>query len=1011
MKLQFKYQKFQADAAQSVVEVFAGQPFAVQNYLIDSGIDKSGQAENFFAETFLGAANSRITLSDEKILENLQKVQRKNNLAPSEKLEKIDGGFNLTIEMETGVGKTYTYIKTMYELNKNFGWSKFIIVVPSIAIREGVYKTFQVTEEHFAEEYGKKIKFFIYNSARLTEIEHFAEDNEINAMIINSQAFNSRSESSRRIRMELDEFRSRRPIDVIAKTNPILIIDEPQSVEGKNTKESLKEFKPILTLRYSATHKDFYNLIYRLDALDAYNKKLVKAISVTGIKASGTTATEGYVYLEKINLSKNAPTATIHFDCKTQSGIRKKIQTVGQDFNIYEHSGELEEYKNNFVVKFIDGTDNSVEFLNGTKIFVGDILGKVDEVQLRKIQIRETVKAHLQKESQLFGKGIKVLSLFFIDEVAHYKIYDAAGNPGNGDFANWFEEIYSEEVKKFNQSLFDSEYKNYLSQIPVEKTHAGYFSIDNKGKLTNSKISNRKESLSDDIDAYNLIMKNKELLLDQNPQKSPVRFIFSHSALREGWDNPNVFQICTLKQSGSDIRKRQEVGRGLRLCVNQFGERMDENFLGAEVHKINSLTVIAGESYEDFTKKLQSEIAESVGDRPREVTQEFFVGKILSDGRKIDNQLARKIYNSMVRNNYVDDDGKLTEKYFEDKKNSALHFAEEISNCKESVAEILTEIYTDYTIKNSKADNVEVKLDKNKLALPKFQALWKQINAKTIYQVNFDTAEFAEKTVAELNKKLRVSKIYFQLESGYLGEIKSKTDLQTGTAFKKSSSNIVNDKDIIAVETVEFDIISKLISETNLTRATIIKILGGLNTEIFSQFKFNPEEFILNAGKIINTQKAVTVIEHIKYNKTGETYDINIFSDTNLTGNLNSNAVATTKNLYDYLIYDSKTEKDFAEALETSDAVEVYVKLPRGFYISTPIGKYNPDWAIVFREGEVKNIYFIAETKGSMDSMQLRLIENNKIECAREHFNAISKDNLRYDVVHNYQELLDKILH
>ena len=1010
MKLQFKYQKFQADAAQSVVEVFAGQPFATQNSLIDSGIDKSGQAGEFFAESFLGAANSKIILSDEKILENLQKVQRKNNLAPSEKLEKIDGGFNLTIEMETGVGKTYTYIKTMYELNKNFGWSKFIIVVPSIAIREGVYKTFQVTEDHFAEEYGKKIKFFIYNSARLTEIEHFAEDNEINAMIINSQAFNSRSESSRRIRMELDEFRSRRPIDVIAKTNPILIIDEPQSVEGKNTKESLKEFKPILTLRYSATHKDFYNLIYRLDALDAYNQKLVKEISVTGIKASGTTATEGYVYLEKINLSKNAPTVTIHFDCKTQSGIRKKIQTVGQDFNIYEHSGELEEYKNNFVVKFIDGTDNSVEFLNGTKIFVGDILGKVDEVQLRKIQIRETVKAHLKKESQLFGKSIKVLSLFFIDEVAHYKIYDAAGNPGNGDFANWFEEIYSEEVKKFNKSLFDSEYKNYLSQIPVEKTHAGYFSIDNKGKLTNSKISNRKESLSDDIDAYNLIMKNKELLLDQNPQKSPVRFIFSHSALREGWDNPNVFQICTLKQSGSDIRKRQEVGRGLRLCVNQFGERMDENILGAEVHKINSLTVIAGESYEDFTKKLQSEIAESVGDRPREVTQEFFVGKILSDGRKIDNPLARKIYNSMVRNNYVDDDGKLTEKYFDDKKNSALHFAEEISNCKESVAEILTEIYTDYTIKNSKADNVEIKLDKNKIALPKFQALWKQINAKTIYQVNFDTAEFAEKTVAELNKKLRVSKIYFQLESGYLGEIKSKTDLQTGTAFKKSSSNIVNDKDIIAVETVEFDIISKLISETNLTRATIIKILGGLNTEIFSQFKFNPEEFILNAGKIINAQKAVTVIEHIKYNKTGETYDINVFSDANLTGNLNSNALATTKNLYDYLIYDSKTEKDFAEALETSDAVEVYVKLPRGFYISTPIGKYNPDWAIVFHEGEVKNIYFIAETKGSMDSMQLRLIENNKIECAREHFNAISKDNLRYDVIHNYQELMDKIL-
>lgn len=1004
MKLQFKYQKFQADAAKSVVDVFAGQSYAVQNYLIDSG-------EDIKLYQLPGIANNSVELSDTKVFENLQKVQLRNNIASSESLSKIDGGFNLTIEMETGVGKTYTYIKTMYELNKNFGWSKFIIVVPSIAIREGVYKTFQVTEEHFAEEYGKKIKFFIYNSSRLTEIERFAEDNEINAMIINSQAFNSRSESSRRIRMELDEFRSRRPIDVIAKTNPILIIDEPQSVEGKNTKESLKEFKPILTLRYSATHKEFYNLIYRLDALDAYNKKLVKEISVVGIKASGTTATEGYVYLEKINLFPNKPpTATIHFDCKTKNGIGEKIRSVNQDFDIYEHSGELEEYRNNFVVKFIDGRDNSVEFLNGIKIFVGDILGKIDEVQLRKIQIRETIKSHLQKESQLFGKGIKVLSLFFIDEVAHYKIYDSAGNPKNGDFANWFEEIYSEEVEKFRQKLFDENYENYLSQIPVEKTHAGYFSIDNKGKLTDSKITNRKESLSDDIDAYDLIMKNKELLLDQNPEKSPVRFIFSHSALREGWDNPNVFQICTLKQSGSDIRKRQEVGRGLRLCVNKFGERMDENILGSEVHKINSLTVIAGESYDDFTRKLQGEIAESIGDRPHEVTQDFFVGKILSDGRKIDNQLARKIYNSMVRNNYVDDEGKLTEKYNEDKKNSALNFTEEISDCVESVAEFLNGIYKNYTVKNAKSDNVEIKLDENKIALPKFQALWKKINAKTIYQVNFDTDEFVEKTIFELNKKLSVSKIYFQLESGYLDEIKSKEDLQTGKAFKKSFSGVINDKNIIATDAFDFDIISKLIAETNLTRTTIIKILSGMNEKIFSQYKFNPEEFILNAGKIINSQKAVTVIEHIKYNKTGEIYDINIFSDANLTGNLNKNAIATEKNLYNYLIYDSKTEMEFAKELETSDTVEIYVKLPSGFYITTPIGKYNPDWAIVFCEGESKNIYFIAETKGSMDSMQLRLIENKKIECAREHFKTISKDNLRYDVVHNYQELLDKIL-
>ncbi len=1010
MKLQFKYQKFQADAAQSVVEVFAGQSSAVQNYFIDSGMNKSRQSE-FLVENYLGAANSKITLRDEEILENLQKVQRKNNLVQSEKLEKTDGGINLTIEMETGVGKTYTYIKTMYELNRNFGWSKFIIVVPSIAIREGVYKTFQVTESHFAEEYGKKIKFFIYNSAQLTEIEHFAEDKEINAMIINSQAFNSRSETSRRIRMELDEFRSRRPIDVIAKTNPILIIDEPQSVEGAKTKESLREFKPILTLRYSATHREFYNLIYRLDAIDAYNKKLVKEINVTGIKTSGTTASSGYIYLEKLNFAPNKPpTATIHFDCKTKSGIRKKIQTVSQDFNIYEHSGELDEYKNNFIVKFIDGRDNSLEFLNGIKIFVGEILGKVDEEQIRKIQIRETIKAHLEKESQLFSEGIKVLSLFFIDEVAHYKIYDAAGTPGNGDFANWFEEIYLEEVAKFTGILFNDEYENYLLQIPVEKTHAGYFSIDNKGKFTNSKVSNRSEKTSDDIDAYNLIMKNKELLLDLDPKKSPVRFIFSHSALREGWDNPNVFQICTLKQSGSDIRKRQEVGRGLRLCVNQQGDRMDENILGAkEFHRINSLTVIAGESYEEFTKKLQREIAESVSYRPREVTQEFFIGKILANGRKIDEKLSKKIYNSMIRNDYIDDDGHLTEKYFEDKKNSALNFAEEIADCTESVVEILEGIYTDYPTKNPKENNVESKLDEEKLALPEFQALWAKINAKTIYQVNFDSDEFIEKIICELNQKLRVTKIYFQLESGYLGEIKSKDDLQAGTAFKKSFSNVVNEKDIIAVNSFEFDIVSKLVAETGLTRQTIIKILCQMNKEIFSQFKYNPEEFVLNASQIINSQKAVTVVEHIKYNKTNETYNVNIFSDAHLSGNLNTNALATKKNLYNYLIYDSEVEKNFAEELETDKNITVYVKLPDKFYISTPIGKYNPDWAIVFNEGAEKNIYFVAETKGSMVSIQLRLIEDKKIECAREHFKTISTENLHYDVIKSYKDLLDKI--
>lgn len=613
MKLRFKHQKFQADAAKAVVDVFAGQPYLTPSYMIDRGYEgKTMKGEEFSQisateeQDFTGWSNHKIVpeLSDRLILEHLQKIQRENQIEPSPKLE---GRYNLTVEMETGVGKTYTYIKTMYELNRTYGWSKFIVVVPSIAIREGVYKTFQVTEEHFAEEYGKKIRFFIYNSAQLTEIDRFASDSSINVMIINSQAFNARGKDARRIYMKLDEFRSRRPIDIIAKTNPILIIDEPQSVEGKKTKENLKQFNPLLTLRYSATHKSdsIYNMVYRLDAMDAYNKRLVKKIAVKGISESGTTATESYVYLESINLSKAAPTATIQFDCKGKNGVRNVTRTVGERYNLYDNSGYMEEYKQGFVVSKIDGRDDSVEFLNGIKIFAGDVIGKVSEEQLRRIQIRETILSHIQRERELFYKGIKVLSLFFIDEVAKYKQYDETGQPINGIYADMFEEEYNNVINELQIGIGEDDYLKYLKAIPAEKTHAGYFSIDKKGKMIDSKVA-RRETTTDDVDAYDLIMKNKELLLDRNPNKSPVRFIFSHSALREGWDNPNVFQICTLKQSSSEVRKRQEVGRGLRLCVNENGERMDTNMLGNDVHNVNVLTVIASESYDSFAKGLQS---------------------------------------------------------------------------------------------------------------------------------------------------------------------------------------------------------------------------------------------------------------------------------------------------------------------------------------------------------------------------------------------------------------------
>ena len=1013
MRLRFKHQKFQADAAKAVVDVFAGQPYLTPSYMMDRG-------NGFYQQTltdeedFTGWSNHKILpeLSDRIILENLQKVQRTNQLKPSEKLE---GHFNLTIEMETGVGKTYTYIKTMYELNKHYGWSKFIVVVPSIAIREGVYKSFQVTQEHFAEEYGKKVRFFIYNSAQLTEIDRFASDNSICAMIINSQAFNARGKDARRISMKLDEFRSRRPIDIIAKTNPILIIDEPQSVEGKQTKENLKQFNPLLTLRYSATHKSdsIYNMVYRLDAMEAYNKRLVKKIAVKGISESGSTATESYVYLESVNLSKAAPTATIQFDYKGASGIRKITRTVSEGYNLYDNSGSMEEYKQGFVVSRIDGRDDSVEFLNGIKIYAGDVIGKVSEDQLRRIQIRETILSHIQRERELFYKGIKVLSLFFIDEVAKYRVYDEAGQATDGIYAQMFVEEYNDIIGSLQIGIGEDDYMKYLQAIPAEKTHAGYFSIDKKGKMIDSKVG-RKETTTDDVDAYELIMKNKELLLDRDPKRSPVRFIFSHSALREGWDNPNVFQICTLKQSSSEVRKRQEVGRGLRLCVNQDGERMDTNVLGEEVQNVNVLTVIASESYDSFAKGLQTEIAEAVADRPRAVTAELFVGKVIKDDKGneqvVDQDTARAIHFDLIVNGYIDKKGILTDKYYADKANHEIKVAEEVADSAASVIEIIDTIYDGKSMmpENARSNNVELHVDENKLAMPEFKALWAKINAKSTYVVDFDTEELIRKAIQSLDRKLRVSKIVFKVETGTMDTIKSKEELISGTSFVKEESASYGHT-ITASTNVKYDLIGKLVEETGLTRKAVIQILKGIQPSVFNQFKDNPEEFIIKAAALINDEKATAIIEHITYDVMDDHYGTEVFTDPTMKGRLGVNAMKAKKHLYDHIVYDSSNEQKFATELDTNTNVAVYVKLPDGFYISTPVGHYNPDWAIAFYEGTVKHIYFVAETKGSMNSMQLRLIEESKIHCAREHFKAISNGEVVYDVVDSYQSLMDLV--
>ena len=1010
MRLQFKHQKFQADAAKAVCDVFAGQPYLTPTHMMDSGF---GEWILQDTTSFTGFGNARISagLNDGLILGQIQKIQRAGLIEPSKQLE---GRYNLTVEMETGVGKTYTYIKTMYELNKRYGWSKFIIVVPSVAIREGVYKSFEITEEHFKEEYGKAIRYFIYNSAQLTEIDRFASDSNINAMIINSQAFNARGKDARRISMKLDDFRSRRPIDIIAKTNPILIIDEPQSVEGAVTKERLLEFTPLFTLRYSATHKkdSLYNLIYRLDAMEAYNKKLVKKITVKGISVTGSTATEGYVYLESVNLSKGNPTATIEFDIKGAAGVRKVRRTVSEGYNLYPNSGELDEYKNSFTVLRIDGRDSSIEFTNGLKLFAGDVIGPVSDAQMRRIQIRETILSHLERERQLFSKGIKVLSLFFIDEVAKYKRYDDAGQAMNGEYADMFEEEYADILGGIQREFGDDDWISYIAGITPESTHEGYFSIDKKNhRIVDSKLGDKKERTSDDADAYDLIMKDKERLLDR---REPVRFIFSHSALREGWDNPNVFQICTLKQSGSEVRKRQEVGRGLRLSVDQSGERMDTGLLGEDVHNVNVLTVIASESYDSFAKGLQTELAEVVADRPRMVTADIFNNKVIRDtsGAElvIDRDLAQSIYEGLITEGYVKK-GALTDKYYEDKKNGTVKVAEEAAECKEFVVAILDSIYDERLTRpeNARKNNVQLEFDQKKFESEEFKALWSRINSKSVYVVDFDESELIGKAIGALNRDLRVSKIFFKIEEGQMAGIESKEQLQSGTAFQRvsSASSKVN---VAANASVKYDLVGKIVAETGLTRRAVSMILRGIEKPVFEQFENNPEEFIIKAASIINEQKATVIIQHITYDKLDAVYDSAVFTEPALKGQLDVNAIAARKHLYDHILYDSATERAFAEQIDASQEVAVYVKLPGGFYINTPVGKYNPDWAIAFHDGKVKHIYFVAETKGSLSSMQLRLVEEAKIHCAREHFKAISTGSVVYDVVDSYQTLLEKVL-
>lgn len=1033
MKFNFKIQQYQTDAVEAVVKVFNGQGFHNKvSFIRDVGKMKSDDMQMTWGMTDeeielydptndIGYKNELVELSDEQLLKNIQTLQSQNNIKISPSLVKDLGRCSLDIEMETGTGKTYVYIKTMFELNKKYGWSKFIVVVPSIAIREGVKKSFEITADHFMEHYGKKARFFIYNSANLNQLDNFSSSSGINVMIINTQAFASslkedgKSKEARIIYSKRDEFGSRRPIDVIKANRPIIILDEPQKMGGDVTQKALKNFNPLFSLNYSATHAKQHNLIYVLDALDAFNKKLVKKIEVKGFEVKNFRGTDSFMYLEQIVLSsKKPPMAKIELEIGYNKSINRETRILGVGDDLYYVSQEMEQYKG-YTISEIDPLRGTVTFTNGEVIKAGDVVGDVSEKDMRRIQIRETILSHFEKEEKLFNMGIKCLSLFFIDEVAKYRQYDENGDEVLGEYGVMFEQEYTNVLNEYI-NLFDTPYQKYLKSTcsDVSAVHNGYFSIDKKtGRSVDSQLK-RGSEFSDDISAYDLILKNKERLLSFN---EPTRFIFSHSALREGWDNPNVFQICTLKHSDSNTAKRQEVGRGLRLCVNQSGNRMDVDSCGETVHDVNTLTVIASESYSSFVADLQSDIKTVLYDRPTVATNEYFKGKYVkvdSVPTLIDDETANAIEFYLIQNGYVDMKRKVTDKYRQEVKSGMVaELPDELKPMAEGIHMLIQSVYDDSILENMFTDGHETKVKANPLnenfAKKEFQALWREINHKYAYTVEFDSDELIKKSIEHINEKLFVSELQYTTTVGSQKSVMNEYELERGDSFIRETSGTYSLKHRETSQ-IKYDLIGKVAEGTILTRRTVSAILQGIRLDKLYMFSNNPEEFISKVIRLINEQKATMIVEHISYDTIEGEYDSTIFTAEKNTQSFDK-AFLAKKAIQDYVFTDGTAEKSierkFAEDLDAAEEVCVYAKLPRTFHIPTPVGNYSPDWAIAFYEGKVKHIFFVAETKGTMESLNLRPIEQAKISCAKKLFNEMSTSKVKYHDVNSYQKLLE----
>ena len=1010
MKFKFKIQQYQTDAVESTVSVFAGQPSKTNaQYRRDLGKQKQ-QLKAEFEEDYVGYRNADVELNASQLLENIHHQQVQNDIPLSKSLAATNGlgACSLDVEMETGTGKTYVYIKTMFEMNKRFGWSKFIVVVPSIAIREGVYKSFTMLEEHFMELYGKKARYFIYNSANLTQIDSFSSDASINVMIINVQAFNTSfkegaaNKEARIIYSKRDDFQSRRPIDVIAANRPIIIMDEPQKMEGEATQRALRNFKPLFVLNYSATHKTSHNCIYALDAYDAYKQRLVKKIKVKGITVQNLLGTQSYIYFDSIILSKNhAPVVKLEIEVKGAAATRRQLCKFEQGDSLFAVS-QLPAYKD-FVITEINPLTNTVYFQNGKQLRQGEVMGDVSEKAIQQIQIRETIKSHFEKERALFQQGIKTLSLFFIDEVANYKSYDADGNEVQGPLWKMFEDEYNRYLNE-NLTLFEDDYQRYLRRFSAAQVHNGYFSIDKKGHSIDSEVKRGKDT-SDDISAYDLILKNKERLLSFD---EPTRFIFSHSALREGWDNPNVFQICTLRHANSSTAKRQEVGRGLRICVDNDGNRMDKERLGDAVHDTNRLTVIANENYSSFVDALQKETKDTLRERPTQATVDYFKGVTVKVGEEkytISEQEAASIVSYLFDNDYIDEKGNILQDYHTDmEKGTLAPMSKKLQPIEEQVHKLIQSIFDPAALEdmvedaNGKAEVVNERLNDN-ADKKEFKALWNEINHRYVYTVHYDSEELIQKAIAAINSELNVTQLKYVVTTGTQGD-----DELDFTGEQSTRTKEMRD---VSTSNVPYDLVGDIAKAATLTRRTVTCILKGIQRSKLYMFKNNPEEFIRKVSHIIREQKATMIVEHISYNRTENQYDSDIFTKEKSRQTVDK-AYEAKKHILDYVFPDSQGERTFAEDLDKADEVCVYAKLPRSFQIPTPVGNYAPDWAIAFNDNMgIKHVFFIAETKGSMDSMQLKGVEKAKIDCAKKLFNNVSTSRVRYGCVDSYGSLLE----